>query len=84
MSRSLVSGEELLAILNTRLQAREAAAGCVVVGPIKALASELADGGNWNRNLTIRGRPVDPQASGDAAHEVIEEVAKAYNLREPP
>jgi hypothetical protein len=80
MHRDLVSAEELLEILNRRLRTRKEAAKCVVVGPIKPLDTPLPDGGNWDRSLVIRGSPVDPYAAGEATHDVVEEVAKAYNL----
>ena len=84
MSRSLVSADELLEILNRKLQARAEAANCVIVGPIKPLETPFPDGGNWDRSLTIHltihGDEVDPYATGQLAHEVVEEVAQAYNI----
>ena len=84
MIRSLVSAEELLDILNRKLQARKEGANCAVVGPIRRLDTPLLGGCNWDRSLTIRGNPPDPYAAGEAVHEVVDEVARAYDLAEPP
>jgi hypothetical protein len=81
MPKTLVSAEQLLDIINTRLQQREACVGCVVAGSIERLEAPLSDGGNWTRSIAIRGKPRDPQACGDAAHEVIQEIATEFNLR---
>jgi hypothetical protein len=80
MPKTLVSPEELLDIINTRLQQREECVGCVVSGSIQRLAAPLSDGGNWTRSIALRGRPRDPQACGDAAHEVLQEIATEFNL----
>lgn len=80
MQRSIVSVEELLKVINQRLQACQETVSCTAVGPIKSLPAPLSDGGNWNRSLTIRGQPTDPYAAGEAAHDIIAEVANEYNL----
>ena len=81
MPRALVSPEELLDIINRRLQQRDASRGCVVAGAIVRLQTPLSDGGNWSRSIAVRGKPRDPQACGEAAHAVIESVADEFNLR---
>jgi hypothetical protein len=84
MSRSLVSADELLEILNRKLKARADAVNCVIIGPIKPLETPFPDGGNWDRSLTIhvtiRDDQADPYATGQLAHKVVEEVAQEYNL----
>ena len=67
--------------MNQRLQQRHECAGTVVAGSIQRLEAPLSDGGNWSRSIAIRGKPRDPQACGDAAHEVIQAIADEYNLR---
>ena len=81
MPKTLVSPEELLAIINTRLEQRDECAGCVVAGSIQRLEAPLSDGGTWARSIAIRGKPRNPQACGDAAHEVIQDIATEFNLR---
>jgi hypothetical protein len=81
MPRTLVSAEELLDIINKRIQDHAACSGCVVVGSVQRLEAPLSDGGNWSRSIAIRGKPRDPQGCGEAAHEVIHAIAVAFNLR---
>jgi hypothetical protein len=80
MARALVPADQLLDILNQRLQKRVECTACVVVGPIRRLDALLPDGGNWNRSITVRGRPSNPHACGEAAHEVVDDVAQEFNL----
>ena len=78
--RQIVSEARLRQILNEEIEKREECAGCEILGSIKKLPEAYADGGNWNRSLTIRGRPRDPQACGETAADIICEIAAHYNI----
>jgi hypothetical protein len=80
MMRKLVSKNELVEIINSELQKIEDCRGCAVVGSIRQLDSPLSDGGNWNRSIAIGGRPRNPQACGEAAHDLIVKIAEEFNL----
>jgi len=80
MARTLVSRDTLIEIINAEMQKFPASKGCVVIGSIDALTRPLSDGGNWNRSVAIGGRPQDPHACGEIAHEIIVWVAETYNL----
>ncbi|MEU7524423.1 hypothetical protein AB0A74_01665 [Saccharothrix sp. NPDC042600] len=80
MTHAHVSSEDLLSILNAALAQREECLDCTFVGPLQPRAEPYPDGGNWTRSLTVRGRPADPQACGEAAAEVIADVAARFNL----
>jgi hypothetical protein len=53
----------------------------VVAGAVRRLEAPLSDGGNWSRSIAVRGKPRDLQACGEAAHEVIQNIADEFNLR---
>ncbi len=78
--RECISSEELIKILNFELAKYRECADCQFVGPIRQLTTPYADGGNWFRSLTVRGRPQDPHACGETAAEVVVLVAQRYNL----
>ena len=80
MSRATVSAEDLLSILNAALVQVAECAGCRFVGAVERRADPYPDGGNWTRSLVVRGRPSDPHACGAAAADVIDDVARRYNL----
>jgi hypothetical protein len=78
--RECITSEELIEILNLELAKYRECADCQFVGPIRQLTTPYADGGNWFRSLTVRGRPQDPHACGETAAEVVVLVAQHYNL----
>jgi hypothetical protein len=78
--RECVSSEELIEILNLELAKHGECADCQFVGPIRQLTTPYADGGNWFRSLTVRGRPQDPHVCGETAADVVVLVAQHYDL----
>lgn len=78
--RECITSKELIEILNLELAKYTECADCQFVGPIRQLITPYADGGNWFRSLTVRGRPQDPHACGETAAEVVVLVAQHYNL----
>lgn len=78
--REIVSPERLFEILNIELTRFEECAECQFTGAVQPLPEPAADGCNWSRSLTLRGRPRNPQACGEAAAEVISLVAMRFNL----
>jgi hypothetical protein len=80
MERTLVSKASLIEIINREMQKFPASQGCAVIGSIDMLSQPLPDGGNWSRSVAIGGRPKDPHACGEVAHDIIVKIAEFYNL----
>ena len=79
--REEVSEDRLIEELNQRLALYPHCSDCEFVGPIRKADDPYGDGGNWLRQLTVRGRPADPQAVGSTAADVVTQVASAFNLK---
>lgn len=76
-----VSKEELLELLNERLQEREDTESCSFVGPIICLKGFDQEGCNWSRQVHLRcsGRDATDYLASVAC-EVIDEIAGTQNL----
>jgi len=78
MPRKIVSEQELLQILNGRLQAHDECANCRFTSVVR-INEQLADGCNWSTaNLRCSGTPASLCAP--IASSVIAEVAQTHNL----
>ena len=78
MPRIVVSEEELLQILNARLQAHDECTDCRFTSVVR-LQEQQSDGCNWSTaNLRCSGTPAS--ACMPIARAVITEVAETHNL----
>ena len=79
-TRKLVDEETLQGIINQALGENEATSKVEVVGSIRPCDELYDDGGNWKRSIALGGSPIDPQRCGEVAADIIEQIAKNYNL----
>ena len=82
IEKQLVSGEQLVRIINDRLHEYDDCRECYIKGEVASLRHPDSDGCNWSRDLELRCSSRSGGICREIAINIINEVARKYNLKE--